>query len=186
MSSLSRRVCTHALTVMALSLPAARAASQQSDADAKAVSAHLLTMPNYKQYLDATVNLAAVASNNPEIASGVQGSAEQSIGAQIEALESHPQIRGAITATGLTPREYVLTQWALLQTGMAYAMTKGSGAAQEDVIKKGGVSQANLDFYARNEAEITRLAKEAQARAPKPPEDEPDDADDGYDDSEDE
>ena len=157
MSSLSRRVCTHALAVMALSLPAAVEA-QQSDADLKAVSATTLTMPKYKQYLDATVNLTNVAAKNPAMAEGMKDSGEQA--------------KAAIASTGLTTRDYVLTQWALLQTGMAYAMTKGTGATQDDMIKKAGVSKANMDFYAKNEAEINRLAEEAKARTPNVPDEE--------------
>jgi hypothetical protein len=161
-------------------------AEAQSDADLKVISAHTLTMPQYQQYLDATVNLANVAAKNPEIAKGMKGSAEKSVADQVKTLESHPQIRGAITSTGLTPRDYVLTQWALLQTGMAYAMTKEAGAPQDEMMKKAGVSKANFDFYAKNEAEINRLAKEAQARAPQLPEDDEgadDTSDDGYEDA---
>lgn len=164
-SSLSRRVCT-ALTVVALSLPVAVEA-QQPDGDLKAVTATTLTMPKYKQYLDASVNLANVAAKNPGMAEGMKDSGEKSIEEQVTTLESNPQVKAAITSTGLTTRDYVLTQWALLQTGMAYAMTRGTGATQDDMIKKAGVSKANLEFYTQNEAEINRLAKEAQARAPK-------------------
>jgi hypothetical protein len=171
MPSLSRRVCTHALAVMALSLPAA-AEAQQSDADLKAVSATTLTMPKYKQYLDATVNLAKVAAKNPGLAEGMKDGGEKSIDEQVKALESIPQVKAAVTSTGLSTRDYVLTQWALLQTGMAYAMTKQSGASQEDMIKQAGVSKANMDFYAQNEAEINKLAEEAKARAPAMPDDE--------------
>lgn len=183
MSSLSRRVCTHALAIVALSLSAG-AVEAQSDADLKAIAATTLTMPKYKQYLDATVNLANVAVKNPGIADRMKGSAEKSIAEQVEALDSEPQVRGAIATTGLTTRDYVMTQWALLQAGMAYAMTKGSGVSQDEIVKKAGVSKANLDFYAQNEAEINRLAKEAQARAPQPQDDgdDADDADDAYDD----
>jgi hypothetical protein len=171
MSSLSRWVCTHAITAMALTLWAA-VVQAQSDPDLKAVSTTTLTMPKYKQYLDASVNLATVAAKNPGIGEDMKGSGEKSIAAQIKALEGNPQIRGAINSAGLTTRDYVLTQWALIQTGMAYAMTKGSGVSQEEVVKKAGVSKANLDFYAKNEAEITRLGKEAETRAPKVQEDE--------------
>jgi hypothetical protein len=171
MSSLSRRVCTHALTVMALSLPAA-VESQQSDADIKAVSATTLTMPRYKQYLDATVNLANVAAKNPGLTEEMKDGGEKSIDQQVKAIESNPQVKAAVTSTGLTSRDYVLTQWALIQTGMAYAMTKGTGATQDDMIKKAGVSKANLDFFAKNEAEINRLAEEAKARTPSVPEEE--------------
>jgi hypothetical protein len=183
MSSLSRRMCTHALTVVALSLPGA-AAEAQSDPDLKAVSATTLTLPKYKQYLDATVNLANVAAKNPGIADRMKGGGEKSIAEQVKALESNPQVRGAITSTGLTSKDYVLTQWALLQTGMAYAMTKGSGVSQDEIAKKAGVSKANLDFYAKNEAEINRLAKEAEARAPKLPDDDGESPDEGDDSAE--
>jgi len=167
MPSLSRRVCTHAITVMALSLPAG-VAEAQSDADLKAVSATTLTMPKYQQYLDASVNLANLVAKNPGLAESMKSSNEsKSIPETVKALESNPRVRGAITSTGLTTRDYVLTQWALIQTGMAYAMTKGSGVSQEEVVNKAGVSKANLDFYAKNEAEINRLAKEAEARTPK-------------------
>jgi len=172
MSSLSRQLCTHAITLVALTLPAA-AVEAQSDADLKAVSATTLTMPRYKQYLDATVNLATVAAKNPGLAEGMKDSDDtRSIAEQVKLLESNPQVRAAITSTGLTTREFVLTQWALIQAGMAYAMTKGSGVSQEEVVSKAGVSKANYEFYAQNEAEIGRLAKEAEARAPKPPDDE--------------
>ena len=171
MSSLSRRVCTYALAVMALSLPAA-APAQQSEADLKAVSATTLTMPKYKQYLDATVSLANVAAKNPGLAEGMQDGGEKSIDEQVKMLESNPQVKAAVTSTGLSTRDYVLTQWALLQTGMAYTMTKGTGASQDDMIKKAGVSKANMDFYAKNEAEINKLAEEAKARTPAMPDEE--------------
>jgi hypothetical protein len=172
MSSLSRRVCTHAITVMALSLYAA-VVEAQSDADLKAVSATTLTMPKYKQYLDASVNLANVTAKNPGIAESMKSDNDsRSIDETVKALESHPQVRAAVTSTGLTTRDYVLTQWALIQAGMAYAMTKGGSVTQDEVASKAGVSKANLDFYAKNEAEINRLAKEAEARAPKVSDDE--------------
>jgi hypothetical protein len=156
---------------MALSLPAATEA-QQSEADLKAVSATTLTMPKYKQYLDATVNLANVAANDPSLAEGMKDGGEKSIDEQVRMFERNPQVKAAVTSTGLSTREYVLTQWALLQTGMAYAMTKQAGASQEGMIKQAGVSKANMEFYAQNEAEINKLAEEAKTRAPAMADDE--------------
>jgi hypothetical protein len=40
------------------------------------------------------------------------------------------------------------------------------------MIKKAGVSKANMDFYAKNEAEINRLAEEAKVRTPDVPDEE--------------
>jgi hypothetical protein len=182
LSSLLRtRVRSHAravrFSVLVTSLAAPQAwAQSQADADLKAVSSYTLTLPRYKQYLDATVNLANVAAKNPQLAQRLDGFGNKSLAEQVKLLEGVPQVRGAITATGLTTRDYVLTQGALLQAGMAYALTKDAKMPLDRVIKKAGVSRANLEFYQKNEAEIGRLAKEATARAPKLPDDEDDGA----------
>ena len=98
----------HPRADVALSLPVAVEA-QQSDADLKAVSATTLTMPKYKKYLDASVNLTNVAAKNPGIAEGMKDSGEKSIEEHVKTLESNPPVKAAITSTGLTTREYVLT-----------------------------------------------------------------------------
>jgi hypothetical protein len=169
-SRLHLRAAPLALLALLVTGPAALAQAQ-GDADLKAISSYTLTMPKYKQYLDATVNMANVAAKNPQLVQRLEGYGNQSLAEQVKLLDGVPQVRGAITATGLTTRDFVLTQGALLQAGMAYAMTKGMKMSPDSVIKKAGVSRANLEFYQKNEAEIGRLAKEAEARAPKPPDD---------------
>jgi hypothetical protein len=176
-SRLLARASWLALLTLPLAAPGALAQSSD-DADVKAISAQVLTMPRFKQYLDATVSLAHVAAKHPQLAERLDGYGNKSVAEQVKLLEGIPQIRGAITATGLGTREYVLTQGALLQAGMAYAMTKDGSVPADKVIKNAGVSRANLEFYQKNEAEINRLAKEAQARAPQPPAGEDDGGDD--------
>jgi hypothetical protein len=184
MSGLNSRVRTHAFTLLALSLTTTAAPAQsQADADLKAISAYTLTMPKYKQYLDATVNLATVAVTDASLEGRLDGFGNKSLAEQVKLLDGVPQVKSAISATGLTTRDYVLTQGALLQAGMAYAMAKGSGVPMDSVVKKAGVSRANVEFYQKNEAEIERLAKEAEARAPKAPDDEDSGEDDGHEDS---
>jgi hypothetical protein len=186
MSDLSSRLRAHAarLAVVALPFAAAPAAGQsQADADLKTISAYALTMPRYKQYLDASVNVATAAAKDPSLQARFEDFGNKSLSEQIEVMDGVPQVRSAIVATGLTTRDYVLTQSALLQAAMAYAMTKGTGMSVDSVAQKAGVSRANLEFYQKNEAEIGRLAKEAEARAPKLPDDDNDGDDDGYDDS---
>ncbi len=157
-----------ALVALPLAAPAASAQSQ-GDGDLKAISAYTLTLPKYQQYLDATVNLANGAAKNPQLVQRLGGLGNKSLAEQVKLLEGVPQVRGAITATGLTTRDYVLTQGALLQAGMAHTLTKDAKMPPDSAIKRAGVSRANLEFYQKNEAEIGRLAKEAEARAPKVP-----------------
>jgi hypothetical protein len=146
---------------------AAGSAQSSGDADLKAIGAYTLTMPKYQQYLDATVNLANVAAKDPSLAQRMDGMGDKSLGEQVKLLDGVPAVKGAITASGLTTRDFVLTQGALLQAGMAYALTKDAKMPDDEVVKKAGVSKANLEFYRQNEAEIGRLAKEARGRAPK-------------------
>lgn len=160
------------LAVLALSLTAPAASAQsQDDADLKAVSAYTLTMPKYKQYLDATLNLANAAAKNPQLTDHLDGLGNKSLAEQVKLLEGTPPVRGAIAAAGLTPRDFVLTQGAMLQAGMAYALIKDANLPPDSAIKKAGVSRANLEFFQKNEAELGRLAKEVEAKAPKLPDD---------------
>jgi hypothetical protein len=186
MSDLTRRLRSRAarLAVLALPFVAVPAAGQSSaDADLKAISAYTLTMPKYKQYLDASVNVATAAAKEPSLQAKFEDFGNKSLSEQIKVMDGVPQVRSAIVATGLTTRDYVLTQGALLQAGMAYAMAKGTGMPVDSVVNKAGVSRANLEFYQKNEAEIGRLAKEAEARAPKLPDDD-DSGDDSGEDAE--
>jgi hypothetical protein len=169
MSHLSSRLRVQAarLAVVALPFAAPAAAQSQADADLKAISAYALTMPKYQQYLDASVNVAAAAAKDPALQAKFEGFGNKSLSEQVKVMDGLPQIRSAITATGLTTRDYMLSQGALLQAGMAYAMTKGTGMSVDSVVKTAGVSRANLEFYQKNEAEIRRRAKEAESRAPE-------------------
>ena len=172
MSNLSRQVRARAVQLAILTLASAApwaSAQSQGGGDLKAITAHTLTMPKYKQYLDATINLANAIVKSPELAKRLDGYGDESLADQVKLLEGLPQVRGAVTSTGLTARDYVLTQAALLQSGMAYAMTKDGSVSADKMVEEGAASRANLEFYRKNEAEIGRLAKEAEARAPKVP-----------------
>ena len=48
-------------------------------------------MPKYKQYLDATVNLANAAAKDPSLAQRLDGFGEKSLAEQVKMLESCPR-----------------------------------------------------------------------------------------------
>ena len=136
------------------------AVAQVADNDLAALSAYTLTMPTYKQYLAAAQNLAAAAAANPGATMEDTGGTIDDMVANISAI---PPAKSAITSSGLTVRDFVLTQGALLQTGMAYGMMKEFKISKDSVVRTAKVNPANLDFYANNEAELKRLAEEAGA-----------------------
>lgn len=158
------------LTVLTLPFAALPAAAQgKSDPDLKAVTDYTLTMTKYKQYLESSVNIANAVAKDTSMLPRLSGYGNKPMAEQIKLLDGIPQIRSALAAVGFTSRDYLLTQAALLQAGMAHAMTKEGQAPSDKMIADAGINRANLEFYSKNEAEIKRLAKEAESRSPVMP-----------------
>jgi hypothetical protein len=149
-----------------LSAPSLASAQAEDDPDLKAYSSYQLTMPKYRKYLAAMVNMAQAAEHNPAVGRAFEGSGEQSIDQTVAAFNRVPEMRRAISGAGLTTRDFVLTQGTFLQTGLAYGLMKQAGLSPDSVVKTTQVSRSNLEFYRKNEVEMNRLYKEAEAKAP--------------------
>lgn len=153
--------------VLAGVLSSSAAAQGQGDRDLKAISAYSLTMPRYKQFLGAMRNLSKAAKENPALGTALEESGDRSLDAAVARYNAVPAAKSAIARAGLTTRDFVLLQGSLLQAGLAYGLMKQYRIPPDSVTRSTGVSRANLDFYAANEPEITRLNKEMEAQAPK-------------------
>jgi hypothetical protein len=152
------------VTVSLLSSASLASAQTSADRDLKAYSSYRLTMPKYKKYLAAMVNLAQAGSRNPKVVDAMEASGSLTNDQMVARLNGVPEARRAITGVGLTTRDYVLAQGALLQAGMAHGAMKQLKISTDSAIKAFGVSRANLEFVGKNEAEITRSTKEAEAK----------------------
>ena len=154
------------MVTLALLFSSSLASAQMSgDRDLRAYSSHRLTMPKYKKYLAAMVNVAQAGSRNPKVGDAMEASGSLTNDQLVARLNEVPEARRAITGAGLTTRDYVLTQGALLQAGMAHGSMKQLKLSPDSAIKAFGVSRANLEFVGKNEAEITRSTNEAEAKA---------------------
>ena len=139
-------------------------AQTSADRDRQAYGSYQLTMPKYQKYLAAMVNLAQASSRNPKIGHAIEDFGSLTSGQMVARLNGVPEARRVITGEGLTTRDYVLTQGAMLQAGIAYGMMKQLKISPDSAIKTFGVSRANLEFVGKNEAEITSSMKEAEAK----------------------
>jgi hypothetical protein len=148
-------------------VPAAAQAGSQGDRDLAVISSYPLSMPRYRQYLAAMLNLVDAAKTSPAVGDVFENSGSLSLDEMVARFDKAPGVRRAVVAAGLTPRDFVLTQMALFQTGMAYGMMKEYKLPADSVAKTAKVSRANLEFYRTNEVEITRLGKELEAKMPK-------------------
>lgn len=119
------------------------------DADTREVQAYALTDAGLAKYTRATESLVALPG-----AACDDGQQAQSIRAMAARLDSIPGARAAIQAAGMTTREYVVFSWSLLQTGLAaWAVSQPGGKLPA------GVSQSNVDFYKKHEAQLKRLER---------------------------
>ena len=168
MSKLSNlaRALVRGAWIASLTVPLA-AASAQSPEDLKAYADYKLTLENYQQYLDAALNLANVAVMDPQVAERLNVMGKDPLSEQVKQLDRFPEARRAIAKTGLTTRDFVLAQGAALQAGMAHSLVKSGKLTADGAIKKPGVSRANLEFFQKNEARISRLVQDYVARRPK-------------------
>ncbi|HEY8257796.1 MAG TPA: hypothetical protein VIG08_09075 [Gemmatimonadales bacterium] len=164
LTSLSR-IRLHAAWIVFLVVPVAAAA--QSPEDLKAYGDYTLNIENYQQYLDAALNLANVAVMDTELAKRLNVMAAQPLAEQVKQLNGNPEARGAIAKTGLTTRDFVLVQGAAFQTGKAHSLVKSGKLSMDNAIKRPGVSRANLEFFQKNEARISRLVQDYVSRKPK-------------------
>jgi hypothetical protein len=162
--SLCAGVFSLVVTLSLLSSPSPASAQTSADRDRKAYGSYRLTMPKYQKYLTAMVSMAQAASRNPKIGHAMEDFGSLTSDQMVARLNSVPEARRVITGTGLTTRDFVLTQGAVLQAGIAYGMMKQLKLSPDSAMKAFGVSRPNLEFVGKNEVEITRSMKEAEAK----------------------
>jgi hypothetical protein len=151
-------------TLSLLSSFSTASAQISADPDRKAYGSYPLTMPKYQKYLTAMVNLAQASSRNPKIGQAMEDFGSLTSEQMVARLNGVEEARRVITGTGLTPRDYVLTQGAVLRAGVAYSTMTELKLSPDSAVKAFGVSRDNLEFARKNEAEITRSMNEAEAK----------------------
>jgi hypothetical protein len=146
--------------------PSLASAQEDDDPDSRAYRAYTLTMPKYKKFFAASANLANAGQRNPEVKKALQSALDVSLEEAPAHFDRVPEARRALADAGLTPREFMLIFGVSIGAKMANHMIKKEGTAPAAAAEESGITQAQLDFYRKNETEIARLEKEAEARAP--------------------
>lgn len=149
-----------------LSNPSLSSAQEDEDPDSKAYSSYTLTMPKFRKYVAASVNLANAGQRNPEVKKTLQTVLDASLDEAAAHFNRVPEARRAVADAGLTPREFLLIFGVSIGAKMANHMVNKEGMATAAAAEAAGITQAQLDFYRKNGTEIARLEKEAEAKAP--------------------
>ena len=139
------------LVAAALALPGVATAD---DDDSREISNYVLTEAGLGKFKQATEKLSAVpgacakADDDDD-----DDSSSQSLDQMVAKLDAVPGAQPAIQSAGMTTREYVVFMWSIMQTGMsAWAQDQGGKLPP-------GVSQANVDFYKKHEADMKAIGE---------------------------
>jgi hypothetical protein len=145
-----------AVTLLALMLPAPSQA--QVDHDTQEINSYVLTDAGLARYANAAEAHKRLAYEMPSDCDESDDSDAKTIDQMVATMNAVPGAKAAIQAAGMTTREYFVFTMSIFQTGMAsWALTQPGGKLPP------GISMANVNFYRKNEAAISRLGGPAES-----------------------
>lgn len=165
------------LALTAQASPAARraAAAAQNAQDARALSGYTLSMADLRRYGATMQEIGRAIKANPQLEDRFTGTMDESIAQVATRLGGVPQFRPAFAKSGMTPRQFAVTQFALMGTSMAVGMPKGA-KSPEQLVKEMGIDPANVAFMRQHGAEVQALFKQLRASGEDDQDDESDPA----------
>jgi hypothetical protein len=153
MRKISLRILAASLVCLSAVAPAGLAQSGSLDTEAKN---YKLSMDKIKAYDLAMLKLKDLFASDPALRSSMMEAMKK--GGMMAALENNPKIMAAIKSAGITSHEFLIIPSCVQITASVYnSQAQGSVMGAE-------VSPENLAFYAKNKAEIDRIAKNWQAK----------------------
>jgi hypothetical protein len=144
--------------------PASDASGVESlSGDAKEISEYRLTMPVLRKLAQTQENMFA-ATRDPALkekyaALGRQSNDEpepNSLDDMVKRIERVPEVKRAITSTGLTTREYMKATLSMFQAAMALSMMEMEGPMKVKTLPP-GVMADNVAFLKANKAELDKM-----------------------------
>jgi hypothetical protein len=123
-----------------------------SDSDHREISAYVLTETGLAKFKQATEKLSAVPGACERMDDGDdEGSGKESLDQMVAKLNAVPGAHAALQSAGMPTREYVIFMFSIIQSGMS-AWAQGQNGKLPP-----GVSQANVDFFKKHEAEMEAI-----------------------------
>lgn len=124
--------------------------------DHREISAYALTEAGLAKFKQATEKLSAVpgaCERMDEDDDGDDGSGKESLDQMVAKLNAVPGAQAALQSAGMPTREYVIFMFSIIQSGMSAWAQSQNGKLPP------GISQANVDFYKKHEAEMEAIGE---------------------------
>lgn len=142
------------LGLAAMGVAQSKTGDTKDTKDTKEIGAFRLTMDGLTKFSNSLKTLGELTKKNPSLKEKVDNSdsGEQTIDETLALYDRHPEVVSAIKTSGLTPRQFVVTSYALVANSMALAYRK---AGMKGIPP--GASTANMEFIEAHQKEIQAL-----------------------------
>jgi hypothetical protein len=146
------------LAIMSLALALPVPSQAQVDRDTQEINSYVLTDAGLARYAKAAAAFKRLADKMPSDCDEGDDSDAKTIDQMVAKMHAGPGAKAVIQAAGMTTREYFVFTMSIFQTGMAsWVLTQPGGKLPP------GISMANVNFYRKNEAAMSRLGGAAES-----------------------
>lgn len=145
-----------AIAALPLMLPAS--AQAQVPRDTQEINSYVLTDAGFARYTKAAQALGALRKQLSADCDDDSGDNPKSLDQIVAKFNSVPGVKAALQGAGMTTREYIVFSMSIFQTGMA-----SWGLSQPGGKLLPGISMANVNFYRKNEASMSRLGTDSES-----------------------
>lgn len=125
----------------------------------EAIGAYRLTMERIRTLRQASLNLAALQREHPELRQAMQIQTPDP-NRVYERLNSIPEARDAVSRAGVSTRDYAIGMGALMQAMIVHQVRKQG----MNPPAQASINEANVEFIAQNETEVVKLLSSAAAQ----------------------
>ncbi len=122
--------------------------------DEKEIAAFKLTTEGFTKYSKAVAAMSELEKKDPSFKEKHESSDSQTIDETVQQFERTPQAMSALKSAGLTPRQFVLTTYALVVNAIVLAFKQQPGMMKE---LPAGASKENIEFMEKHRKEIEAL-----------------------------
>ena len=135
--------------------------AQTTAKEAQALAAYPLTMDHVTRHYQALVDLTRQEQEDAGLKRELQGWSGLPLDRQIQLYESNAKTAAIVNAHGITPRDQVMTQTALMALMIALpSVEQKKGPNAKNKLQFDASSADHVKFYHDHQAEITKLGAE--------------------------
>jgi hypothetical protein len=135
--------------------------AQTTAKEAQDLAAYPLTMDHVARQYQALIDLTRLELQDPGVKRDLQGWSAMPLDRQIQLYGTDARVAAIVKAHGITPRDQVMTQTALMALMIALPSIEQKRAPNAtNILQFKATSADHVKFYHEHQAEITKLGAE--------------------------